>query len=149
MTYQVGKGLDEYIEKLGNLEFESEQIIGKAIYKGADVIADAIKESINSLPRSACTEVEKQGLQSGFGIAKMRNDDGYFNVKAGFDGYNNDKTKKWPKGKPNAMIARSIENGTSWKSKHPFIGPAVKAAKQRAEKAMQDEFDKNMKQIMG
>lgn len=147
--FQVGQGIDEYISQLQNLEFNSEDIIGRAIYKGADIVADAIKANIEGLPASACTDVEKAGLLSGFGIAKMQDENGYFNVKAGFDGYNEDVTKKWPHGKPNSMIARSIEGGTSWKAKHPFIAPAVRLSRDAAEKAMAEEIEKSIQETMG
>lgn len=147
--FQVGPGIDEYVSQLQNLEFQSEELIGRAIYKGADIVADAIKANIQGLPASACTDTEKAGLLSGFGIAKMQDENGYFNVKAGFDGYNDDVTKKWPRGKPNSMIARSIEGGTSWKPKHPFIAPAVRATKDAAEKAMAEEIDKGINETMG
>lgn len=147
--FQVGQGIDEYISQLQNLEFNSEDIIGRAIYKGADIVADAIKANIEVLPASACTDVEKAGLMSGFGIAKMQDENGYFNVKAGFDGYNEDVTKKWPHGKPNSMIARSIEGGTSWKAKHPFIAPAVRSSRDAAEKAMAEEIEKSIQETMG
>lgn len=147
--FQVGSGIDEYISQLQNLEFSTEDLIGRAIYKGADIVADAIKANIESLPASACTDVEKAGLRSGFGIAKMQDENGYFNVKAGFDGYNEDVTKKWPHGKPNSMIARSIEGGTSWKAKHPFIAPAVRSSRDAAEKAMIEEIEKGINETMG
>lgn len=147
--FQVGPGIDEYISQLRNLEFNTEDLIGRAIYKGADIVADAIKANIESLPSSACTDVEKAGLLNGFGIARMQDENGYFNVKAGFDGYNDDVTKKWPHGKPNSMIARSIEGGTSWKAKHPFIAPAVRSSRDAAEKAMAEEIEKGINETMG
>lgn len=147
--FQVGPGVDKYLSQLQNLEFQTDEMIGNAIYKGADIVADAIKANIQNLPSSACTETEKAGLLSGFGIAKMQDENGYFNVKAGFDGYNEDATKRYPRGKPNSMIARSIEGGTSWKPKHPFIGPAVRATKDQAEQAMAEEIEKQIKSTMG
>jgi len=147
--FQVGSGIDKYIQQLTNLEFQSEEMIGHAIYKGADIVANAIKANIQALPASACTDVEKAGLLSGFGIAKMRDENGYFNVKAGFDGYNADVTKKYPKGKPNSMIARSIEGGTSWRPKHPFIAPAVRATQAQAEQAMAEEINMQLSKTMG
>lgn len=147
--FQVGSGIDEYISQLRNLEFNTEDLIGRAIYKGADIVADAIKANIESLPSSACTDVEKAGLLNGFGIARMQDENGYFNVKAGFDGYNDDVTKKWPHGKPNSMIARSIEGGTSWKAKHPFIAPAVRSSRDAAEKAMAEEIEIGINETMG
>lgn len=147
--FQVGPGMDKYLSQLQNLEFQTDEMIGNAIYKGADIVADAIKANIQNLPSSACTETEKAGLLSGFGIAKMQDENGYFNVKAGFDGYNEDVTKRYPRGKPNSMIARSIEGGTSWKPKHPFIGPAVRATKDQAEQLMAEEIEKQIKSTMG
>lgn len=147
--FQVGPGMDKYLSQLQNLEFHTDEMIGNAIYKGADIVADAIKANIQNLPSSACTETEKAGLLSGFGIAKMQDENGYFNVKAGFDGYNEDVTKRYPRGKPNSMIARSIEGGTSWKPKHPFIGPAVRATKDQAEQVMAEEIEKQIKSTMG
>lgn len=147
--FQVGPGMDKYLSQLQNLEFQTDEMIGNAIYKGADIVADAIKANIQNLPSSACTETEKAGLLSGFGIAKMQDENGYFNVKAGFDGYNEDVTKRYPRGKPNSMIARSIEGGTSWKPKHPFIGPAVRATKDQAEQVMAEEIEKQIKSTMG
>ena len=146
--FQVGSGIDEYISQLRNLEFSSEDLIGRAIYKGADIVADAIKANIQALPASACTDVEKEGLLDGFGIARMQDENGYFNVKVGFDGYNANKTKKWPNGKPNSMIARSIEGGTSWKPKHPFVAPAVNKTKALAEMAMAAEIDKRIRTMV-
>ena len=73
-------------------------------------------------------------------------DDDYY---GGFDGYNEDVTKKWPHGKPNSMIARSIEGGTSWKAKHPFIAPAVRSSRDAAEKAMAEEIEKSIQETMG
>ena len=148
-TFQVGKGMDQYLSQLQNLEHQSGDVIGRAIYKGADIVADAIKANIEALPSTACSDVEKAGLLSGFGIAKMREENSYYNVKAGFDGYNNDVTKKYPHGKPNSMIARSIEGGTSWKQKHPFIAPAIRSSKDMAEKAMAEEVEKQITNIMG
>lgn len=147
--FQVGDGIDKYMEQLRNLEYTGRETIGAAIYKGADMVADAVKANIEALPESACSDVEKEGLLRGFGIARMQDENGYFNVKIGFDGYNDDKTKKYPNGKANSMIARSIEGGTSWKPKHPFVAPAIKATRDAAEKAMAEEVEKQIEQIMG
>ena len=146
--FQVGDGIDKYIKQLTNLEFQSDDIIGHAIYKGAGVVADAVKSSIKSLPASACNRLEKAALISGMGIAPMRNEGGYFNVKIGFDGYDQIKTKKFPRGRPISMVARSIESGTSWRKKHAFVAPAVNKTKEAAEMAMAAEIDKRIRTIV-
>lgn len=156
--FTVGKGLDDYIALLGNLEFKSEEIVGHSIYEGAKIVADEIRANIESLPVSANksgrsgrrnpTQVEKDGLLDGLGVAKMRNDNGNFNVKIGMDGYNADITAKYPKGKPNAMVARSIESGTYFMNRNPFISRAVRSAKAAAEEAMKAEIDKQIAKTM-
>lgn len=142
----VGKGIEQYVTRLTNLEFEAHDSMGRAIYKGAAIVADAVKANIRSLPPSACNNLEKASLIGGLGIAKMRDDSGFWNVKIGFDGYDPIKTKKYPKGRPISMMARSIESGTSFRPKHPFVAPAVNATKGAAERAMAEEINKELMQ---
>lgn len=142
--FQVGTGIDQYVTQLTNLEFTAHDSIGRAIYKGAAIVADAVKANIPSLPKSSCSNLEKAALMDGLGIAKMRDDGGMWNVKIGFDGYDSIKTKTFPKGRPISMIARSIESGTSFRKKHPFVAPAVNATKAAAEMAMAEEINKEL-----
>lgn len=158
MRLEVGKGMDQYIQMLGNLEYKAGVDIGKAIYAGADIIADAIKANIEKITaddrnfvegkRNGPTTLQKKALVASFGIAHQRNDNGFTNVKAGFDGYNKVKTKRWPSGQPNAMIARSIESGTSFMKKHPFVSPAVAATKDKAEREMARVIEQQIIQTM-
>lgn len=146
--FQVGSGMDKYLEQLSNLEFAAHDMVGRAIYKGAEVVADQIRANIGQIPASLCSDVQRQGLLDSLGIAKMRDDGGTYNVKIGFDGYNSHVTKKYPKGHPNSMIARAIESGTSFSGKHPFVAPAVRATKDAAEKAMAEEINKQLEKTM-
>ena len=158
MKLQVGKGIDNYISKLTNLEFDAPNEIGKSIYEGANIIADAIKANIEKMPVddtphhkekiTGIRSIQKKGLLVGFGIAKMKNENGYYNVKAGFDGYNKLVSKKYPKGQPNAMIARTFESGNSFTKKTPFVGPAIRATKDIAEMKMAQIIDEETSKIM-
>ena len=154
----VGRGIDDYIAQLGNLEFMTPTVIGRAVYEGAKIVADQVHANIEALPVSSKsgsqgrrnpTQVEKEGLLEGLGVARMQDDGGYFNVKIGMDGYNADATDKYPKGKPNAMVARSIESGSTFMRRNPFISNAVRQTKAAAEEAMREEVDKQISQIMG
>ena len=78
----------------------------------------------------------------------MKNVNGYIHTKFGFAGYNSLKSKKYPKGHPNVMIARAVEKGTSFRRKNPFINKATKAAAKAAEAAMRARFDEDTKDIM-
>lgn len=153
----IGKGMDEYLAKLGNLEFAAPGLVGQAIYEGAKVVADQVRAEIEALPTAESkrvatprdpTQVEKDGLLDGLGVAKKKNDSGYINVKIGMDGYNTDKTKKYPQGKPNAMIARSIESGSTVMKRNAFISRAVNKTKKEAEAAMQKVIEEGIEKIV-
>ena len=62
-------------------------------------------------------------------------------MKIGFDGYNEVQTKTFPNGQPNALIARSIESGSSTREKTPFLRPALAAARKQAIEAARVKFD--------
>lgn len=157
MRFQVGKGMDEYLSKLGNLEMTAPAAIGQAIYQGAKVVADAIKQNIEALPVddsphsekvTGLKSIQKEGLKHGFGISKSEITNGYRHVKLGFHGNNKLKTKKYPGGQPNAMIARTIEGGNSFTQKHPFVGPAVRASRDQAEATMAKVIDAEINKVM-
>lgn len=153
-------GLSDYELMISKLSKDVDDIAGKAIYAGAGIVADAIKENIKALPivrgygtekdplPGGVTAPQKAGLIDGMGISPMQDDGGYLNVKIGFDGYNATKTDKYPQGQPNQLVARGVESGTSWKQKKPFIRPAINASKQRAEDEMARILDEEIEKVM-
>lgn len=152
------KGIDEYVAQLQKLENLSDESIGRAVYAGAAVVADAVKDAIRALPTDERTvkdgdmlqgisRLQKAGLIDGFGIAPLRNENGYMHVKLGFDGYNNVKTKSYPQGQPNSVIARSVNSGTSFRQKIPFMDQAVRNNKDKCEQTMQEAFDKELRKL--
>ena len=157
----VGKGLDSYISYLQKIDAVTDEAIGEAVYEMAKVVADSVRSGIQALPTvsnqaniatykkgySRLSDEEKQGLLDGFGVSPMQDDGGYINVKLGFDGYNSVKTKKYPKGQPNALIARVTESGSSYREKTPFIRPAVNASKKQAEQAGRMKIDEKIAAI--
>ena len=78
----------------------------------------------------------------------MKKEGNEINTKLGFDGYNKQITKKYPKGQPNAMIARTFESGNSFTQKIPFIAPAVRAKREEAERKMAEVIDQTTAKIM-
>lgn len=157
----VGKGLNSYIEYLQKINAATDEVIGEAVYEMAKVVADSVRASIQALPTvsneaniatykkgySRLSDKEKQGLLDGFGISPLQEDSGFVNVKLGFDGYNGVKTKKYPQGQPNALIARVTESGSSYREKTPFMRPAVNASKKQAEAAGRAKFDERIAAI--
>lgn len=147
-------GLDAAFSALGELSEESEGIAKMCVYDGAGIVADAVKRNINGLPTRnpkehtrrprGATPDEKAALAKGFGIATMRTGGGTVETVLGFDGYDGHPTKKYPKGHAISMIARTIESGSSWLNKTPFLKPAFNSSKAAAEEAMAARFDKEI-----
>ena len=142
------KGFENYAGILKELEKHSSDIAGAAVYEGAKVVADKVKRQIDHIDSGNGwdanysdyeydrRERQKEGLRKSMGISAMRNDNGFLNVKVGFDGYNDIKTRKHPNGQPNAMVARIFNSGTSHNKKQPFFKNAIKESKNTAENAM-------------
>lgn len=157
------KGADQYLIILSQMQGKTRSVAGKAIYAAANIVADAIKADLRALPavsekynlsayktggKSKLSEKQKQGLLDGFGIAKMEYKDGFYNVKAGFDGYNDISTDRYPKGQPNPLIARCVENGSSYMDATPFVKPAVNKSRKSAIAEMQRVIDEEYEKLM-
>ena len=151
------EGIDNYIAQLEKIYGDTEEIIGAAIYQGAGIVMKSVVSAIESLQTDdrygteeaktlGPNQYQKEGLRRSIGIAHLRNDGGFYNVKIGFDGYNGLKTKRWPQGQPNAMVARSVESGTSWMQKQPFMRKAENSSRVKCEQGMAKEIDKQLTQ---
>ena len=158
-TFQFG-GIDNYIKQLNKLQQSTKDgVVGKTVYAGAAVVADAVKDAIRALPVGSghaaqgelvdtVTLPQKEGLLDGFGISRMKDDDGFVNVKLGFAGYNATRTKRYLRGQPNALIARAVNSGTSFRKKTRFVDKAVNASKKTAEAAMDAACSREIEKIM-
>ena len=148
-------GIDEYLAQLKELGDKANGLCKGALYDGAAVLADAVRAEVEALQTTDVNEdpqgvfeYEKEGLLEGMGIAKMKDEDGRISTRVDFDGYNRMKSKKYPNGHPNSMIARAINSGTSKRKKNPFMSRAVKKARERANKAMSARMDSDINNIM-
>ena len=150
-------------QTLRNLANNTPELLRRAVYAGAEVCADELKRGLNSIPSDTfrylygndrfegIPEDERESLREHFGITKVIEfDDGGVNARIGFEGYTPFRTKKYPQGVPTALIARSINAGSSVRRRVPFIDDAKRAAKDKAQKAMEQELargiDKNIKE---
>jgi HK97 gp10 family phage protein len=151
-------GFDEYLAKLNELQANTTSLVKRAVYDGAAFVANEVRASIEALPSTdrnppkgeslGVLDYEKEGLLEGLGLSGMKNDDGFIYTHVGFEGYNRLKSKKYPKGHPNSMIARSIESGSSVRAKHPFMRKALQNAKAKAINAMAARLDEDISNIV-
>lgn len=145
------KDLDAFERNLRKLGNEGKGICKMALYDGAAVAANALRNSVNGLSRvpdveginaarkgvpTILTVSQKNGLRNGLGISPMKMKGRIISVKVGFDGYNSVKTKRWPNGQPNVMIAASCEHGSSAMLEQPFIAPTFRANSAQMQRAM-------------
>lgn len=159
-TIQFKKG-DAYLAKIARLEaMTRDEICGSAIYGAAGIVADEIRNELDKVPTDESYGTESKpakgpkkgqiaGLEHSLGIASLQDDGkGFLNVKIGFNGYNHIKTKLWPNGQPNQMVARSIERGTSYMKANPFVKRAVAKTRKRAIAYMKEAVDRSIEQQM-
>lgn len=155
------EGLEEFINLCIFTDKQLDRIVGRTIYPGGRVMSSAIQASMRNIRTSE--EYQKNARQYGrkimptkrqvaaliesFGIAKIRKNKYGYNVKCGYDGYNDIVSERWPKGQPNAMIARSINKGTSFMMAQPFMDAAVSSAEGATIEAMKNQFDHEIDKI--
>lgn len=157
-------GFDDYLAAISKLDANTEEIAKMALYDGARMMADATRNSISALPtvddkyniiayhtgkKSKLSHAQKKGLEDSLGITKFSEDaNGTIETKIGFDGYNDVKTKKYPKGQPNQLIARVVESGSSYMDKTPFLRKTVNQNKKRVEETMKESAEKRIQEII-
>lgn len=158
MAYITFKGLEEYEFKISKLAKQSKSLCKQAIYPAAGYMTDRIKEAVKALPieegknglppfappgekLSGISTKQRDDLVDSLGIAKMEEKEGYIYAKTGWDGYGSVKTKSWPKGIPNILLARSIESGTRFRVKKPFVRQTVNAHRRQTIKIMSQKVD--------
>lgn len=153
---KMGK-IDDFIDLCFLTNQQLDRLLGRAIYKGGKVMGNAVGKAVKNIPvdtgshhhrkRTGITPAQKQGLMDSYGIARIKRGKLGLNVKLGFDGYNDVITKRWPKGQPNAMIARAINSGTSFMRKTAFMDTTVQANESATLDAIEKEFDKQVDRL--
>ena len=156
------EGMEEFIETCIFTEKSLDRVIGRSIYPGAKIMSNAIKLATEGIPvndrlfafaayygrmRKGITSRQKKALIDSMGIAEIKKNRFGYNVKVGWDGYNDIVSERWPKGQPNAMIARSLNSGTSFLQKYPFVDVTVSANASKTVQAISDQFDKELDKI--
>jgi len=134
MTFMVG---DEFAIALSHLATQSDEIAKKAIFEGANIIADKIKSNLEGV----LSEEATGELVASFGVTPIEKDkNGNWNTKIGFDGYDKD-------GVANQLKARVLESGSSKQPKRPFVRPAVNATKRQVVDKMGQVIDEEIKKL--
>lgn len=154
------KGGEEFSALLAGLAGDDAVTVMKeACFKGVAVLADQLRAEIQNLPvqhgymrvkqkRNVIGGHDKQMLLDRMGISRIDAIGDRASVVVSFSGYNDRPTKKYPKGVPIPMIARSIESGSSIREKNPFVRRAYNTAKSKAEQAAKDAGQKKANELI-
>lgn len=153
-------GLDDVFAMLKSIGGDIESVQKQAVYAGMAVIRDEVVRQIEALPeqrgylpkdklpRNVITPREKEQLLKHIGIAQMDTKDGTVSTRISFDGYTNIVTKKYKKGLPAILVARSINSGSSVRSKHQFMRNARAASKAKALAAAEEAARNALAKLM-
>ena len=133
-------GLDEMMATLERLGAESEGVLKKALYEGANEAANIFKAEVDSIPtdnhwgttehpRAGIRAGEKEDLRASLGIARFDKTPLGITTSIGFDGYNRN-------GQANQLIARASNSGTSFMKKSIFADRAKRKVKKQVPATM-------------
>lgn len=164
MASIVVEGFSDMIQLMEMTASQTKRICGRALYPGAEIVADICKRKLENLKtddqlfritekfgdlRSGPTTRQKKFLIESMGIARMRKTRDGWDVKLGFDGYNDIVSDRWPNGQPNAVIARSVNKGTSFMRAQPFMEQSIKEGEKACIAAIEKAFDEEIDKIYG
>lgn len=149
-------GAEEFCDKLLALGMHGQDIQKAALYDGAGVVADALREAVMTIPDSVrgpkpyigLLPGDKEDLAAAITIAKFETRTDEVNTAVSFAGYTRRTEKGYPNGVPVAMLARSLESGSSNRARYPFARHAINAAKAAAYQAMDKAAHDKMEEIM-
>lgn len=144
----LSTGAEDIANMLMRIDKASDAVAKMATYEGAGVVADAIRKAAEGLPVDkprtlkngdrfdVLVQGDKEDLLNSIGIDQIGRDEDGVRTVVGFAGYGRHKTKKYSKGIPMPMLARSIESGSSVRMPKPFVRTTVAAKRKEAEAAM-------------
>ena len=150
MPYQMKvDGMAEISETLTQMEERAPGVAAKALYEGAGIMADEIKKKAKQIKtgpgvtkqdaRYATPEEKEIVLQASAGIAKFRKNGTEVDTSVGFRnaGYALLKGRTVPIPK----IVNSINSGTSFMHKQPFVRKAASGGGKKAMAAMKEVIE--------
>lgn len=131
---------DDFIEKMSKLGKRTDEILGRVVSAGGEVVEKKVRANLESVIGSDTKEPSRSTgqLLKALGTSPASiNHSGDMDVKIGFSDGRTD-------GKSNAMLAGVLEYGKHNRSPRPFMKPAKTASMSSAVKAMSDKLDEEV-----
>ena len=152
------EGLDQVGRMLAELANRAQDVAAGALYDGAGIVADALNNGIKSIQTEPFkyaargqtrlpSPQEKAALERKVGIAKFRKNGSEVDTLIGIS-YNSGYTQISGKQKSVAVIARSINSGTSFMKKQPVFRQAKNKSQSAAKAAIVSKIEKMFDEII-
>lgn len=149
MTYRGPQKIADMLEAIGK---DAEKIAKVSLYEGVRVMLDALEDAINNLPEApsgrpydGLLPEDKEDMIDSLGVARFNaSTHEAIDTHISVDGYTRRTEKQYPNGVPLAMLARSLESGSSVRAKHPFVRPAAREAASRCKAAIAAKMDEQI-----
>ena len=148
------EGMSELSEMLTALEEGAQGAAAAGLYDGAGIMADAIESAIDGIQNAPFkytafgsrlpSPEEVDAIRGGVGIAKFDKNGSEVQTSIGFA--NAGYADVAGKSKPIALIANSINSGTSFLRKQPFFRKSVSKALKRAEEAIAKTIEQRLEE---
>ena len=137
-------GGEDFMIKLSRASTDVDEIAKKAVYAGAEVVADAMGVNL----RSVLSDEATGELAEAMGITPITLMDGSWTANVGFVGYDSE-------GVAFQLIARAIESGTTTQDgkkkmeKRPFVRKTMNQTRKQVKEVMIQVVDEEMRKIFG
>lgn len=134
---------EDFLLKLSRLGDKTDEICGKALNAGGEVVLAKVKSNLSSvIGKDTKTDSRSTGeLEKSLGLSPVLIDDnGNANIKIGFKEPRSD-------GESNAKIASIIEYGKQGQQPKPFLKPARTSSKKACVKAMVETLEQEVKNL--
>lgn len=159
MPYEMKvDGMAEISRTLDQLGEKAEATASRALYKGAGIMAQKLKEGAESI-KTAPFKFARQGetrlpspeekevilSAGGIGVARFKKNGGDVDTSVGYGntGYADLNGKRVPI----PLIANSINSGTSFMPKQPFVRKAANSGGKEALQAMKESIEADFNAI--
>lgn len=141
MARFIGEGVQDAIAELDEMSGRMLDICKMAVYSGAHVEFDAVKQQISALDESAINQHGRAELLAGLSSSKIKVEGGGVSAAITMAGYFTDHTGRQV---PRALIAHSLNKGTSTMQATHMIDKAVRNCRADVEKAMKERIEKEI-----
>ena len=151
-------GMDELFRVFEKASKESEKIASEALYEGAGIVADAVSKEINSIKtepfkyakdgkkRKPSPEEKEIIKKARHGVAKFKKNGIDVTTSVGFQNAGYAKLKG--KTVPVAVIANTINSGTSFMPPQPFLRKAFKQNEGKAQTTIENIINKKTEELL-